>query len=159
MYDEISKSSELLFQHTAARRRLDRSAAGFGVPCAVSTHSRPKAAGEDYIKLAISKEVSTHSRPKAAGNPCGRASVSSPCFNTQPPEGGWAGGADIAFFVHLFQHTAARRRLAISPTSSAPSCCFNTQPPEGGWSHPRPRPLDSKLFQHTAARRRLDGGI
>ena len=33
--------------------------------------------------------VSTHSRPKAAGRylPSGRLKV--PCFNSQPPEGGW----------------------------------------------------------------------
>ena len=56
------------FQHTAARRRLDRSAAGAGVPCVVSTHSRPKAAGAFTKILMVSLLfVSTHSRPKAAG--------------------------------------------------------------------------------------------
>ena len=78
-------------------------------------------------------------------------------FNTQPPEGGWL--AHIGLGVHSceFQHTAARRRLAILimscahlyivSTHSRPKAAgktawisrltgygFNTQPPEGGWS-------------------------
>ena len=78
------------------------------------------------------------------------------CFNTQPPEGGWAG---FPRFVRPsckgFQHTAARRRLATKHRRRLSSCkfqhtaarrrldinqalrqainCFNTQPPEGGW--------------------------
>ena len=54
------------------------------------------------------------------------------CFNTQPPEGGWV-------VIHsrgrlfVFQHTAARRRLA---TVGRAKTLFQT-------------------FQHTAARRRL----
>ena len=78
----------------------------------VSTHSRPKAAGiissalTDLIlrfqhtaarrRLVYStdtqideKGVSTHSRPKAAGPTNRPRSVAMPCFNTQPPEGGW----------------------------------------------------------------------
>ena len=34
----------------------------------------------------------------------------------------------------LFQHTAARRRLAKQDLSNSNHGCFNTQPPEGGWS-------------------------
>ena len=34
------------------------------------------------------------------------------CFNTQPPEGGWASMVGISGIEKLFQHTAARRRLA-----------------------------------------------
>ncbi len=35
----------------------------------------------------------------------------------------------------MFQHTAARRRLASYETSVTPSPkSFNTQPPEGGWA-------------------------
>ena len=34
----------------------------------VSTHSRPKAAGNDALAKAQAEIVSTHSRPKAAGN-------------------------------------------------------------------------------------------
>ena len=33
----------------------------------------------------------------------------------------------------LFQHTAARRRLAAAQPKHKAEKCFNTQPPEGGW--------------------------
>ena len=98
----------------------------------ISTHSRPKAAGDwqhaartaivfqhtaarrrlagSKITLKLGYKVSTHSRPKAAGT---------------------------AFFYlssdRLFQHTAARRRL----------------------ENHRRRPRAARMFQHTAARRRL----
>ena len=57
-----------MFQHTAARRRLEMYRLGFCV------HA---------------------------------------CFNTQPPEGGWADGAKAMVYDILFQHTAARRRLVF----------------------------------------------
>ena len=34
------------------------------------------------------------------------------CFNTQPPEGGWHPTCRSLIYHNLFQHTAARRRLA-----------------------------------------------
>ncbi len=54
------------FQHTAARRRLVglRREVDFRD---VSTHSRPKAAGNARKRGYLSSRVSTHSRPKAAG--------------------------------------------------------------------------------------------
>ena len=58
------------FQHTAARRRLDKNGIiKFDTFIVVSTHSRPKAAGVKYDSVP-SKDivVSTHSRPKAAGS-------------------------------------------------------------------------------------------
>ena len=55
------------FQHTAARRRLD---------------------GE-LICTSWAEAVSTHSRPKAAGRRKGKNGKTDTRFNTQPPEGGW----------------------------------------------------------------------
>ena len=76
----------------------------------------------------------------------------------------------------MFQHAAARRRLASPWPPAAPTSRFNTQPPEGGWLHisnqtippvvstrSRPKaavrmfnePLAVFVFQHAAARRRL----
>ena len=123
--------------------------------------------------------VSTHSRPKAAGNSRIVPYIHYISFNTQPPEGGWlvedsekaqgllvsthsrpkAAGAlrpmkqlslgfqhtaarrrlakdiVIPFEVLQFQHTAARRRLARHLRNQYDIYpCFNTQPPEGGWS-------------------------
>ena len=145
--------------------------------------------------------VSTHSRPKAAGSFCQIQKDQIICFNTQPPEGGWMAGYYAQEDKAQFQHTAARRRLVhLIPnlcrpqnvsTHSRPKAagmvetrrclsmvCFNTQPPEGGWillmrdflfprrvsTHSRPKAAGHGLhpriaynnkFQHTAARRRL----
>ena len=55
------------FQHTAARRRLGFSILTNTFNVAVSTHSRPKAAGR-HLRLLANRPLS---------------------FNTQPPEGGW----------------------------------------------------------------------
>ena len=35
--------------------------------------------------------------------------------------------------MKMFQHTAARRRLAVKTDVCIPIGSFNTQPPEGGW--------------------------
>ena len=56
----------------------------------VSTHSRPKAAGSEPFHRATYPAVSTHSRPKAAGTDFFNLLSKVVCFNTQPPEGGWA---------------------------------------------------------------------
>ena len=57
---------------------------------AVSTHSRPKAAGHGTLEALAWKLVSTHSRPKAAGCAVRCATAANTSFNSQPPEGGWA---------------------------------------------------------------------
>ena len=57
----------VLFQHTAARRRLVK----------------------HVMQVLEDALVSTHSRPKAAGLIPNQLLTSSCCFNTQPPEGGW----------------------------------------------------------------------
>ena len=145
-----------MFQHTAARRRLDY----------------PNAT------LAILETVSTHSRPKAAGSGVSFLYQDTLCFNTQPPEGGWifqtkvpsnfqnvsthsrpkaAGEANAARLAtdKMFQHTAARRRLGETNRSRPKLRRFNTQPPEGGWLPQDDFLICLLLFQHTAARRRL----
>ena len=144
------------FQHTAARRRLEPGAGNAQYRFDVSTHSRPKAAGFKLHRVIIRTVVSTHSRPKAAGPSPVPTDTSGFRFNTQPPEGGWATSSPAAcacrgfntqppeggwfqtfrqstFIISWFQHTAARRRLAL--VQSAMSF--------------------SDVFQHTAARRRL----
>ena len=62
----------------------------------VSTHSRPKAAGGAPQDLDSKLTVSTHSRPKAAGPYPLRRRHRQTSFNTQPPEGGWV--ADVGAF-------------------------------------------------------------
>ena len=59
------------------------------------------------------------------------------CFNTQPPEGGWAIVPILSAVSDVSTHShpkAAGRRPARAEWSAA---CFNTQPPEGGWICPR----------------------
>ena len=99
----------------------------------VSTHSRPKAAGQfnwvlrrldefqhtaarrrlarSLASICLALTVSTHSRPKAAGCLAVDVEITALSFNTQPPEGGW-----------LYPR---KRTYHITG--------FNTQPPEGGW--------------------------
>ena len=101
------------------------------------------------------RAVSTHSRPKAAGICLFGLPRRHRCFNTQPPEGGWRvwyiPKKNRKLFQHTaarrrlgwatatvsrkrwFQHTAARRRLVKIMQHSGIIFSFNTQPPEGGW--------------------------
>ena len=131
----VHMNQSIRFQHTAARRRLGPS--GSKVP--------------EYVA------VSTHSRPKAAGFSGHFSQTFISCFNTQPPEGGWSSSLASSWAALPFQHTAARRRLVVQfgeqlgsfavSTHSRPKaagrpvwravgqlCRFNTQPPEGGWA-------------------------
>ena len=77
----------------------------------VSTHSRPKAAGNADGSKRRYEFVSTHSRPKAAGASVVQGRNQIQCFNTQPPEGGWLSAMAQPTLLQWFQHTAARRRL------------------------------------------------
>ena len=62
----ISISKADLFQHTAARRRLLMAVLFTLMIWVVSTHSRPKAAAHNPNGTFCADDVSTHSRPKAA---------------------------------------------------------------------------------------------
>ena len=145
------------FQHTAARRRL-----GFLCP-------------------PMWYQSGFNTQPPEGGwhRPPSPLSLIG-CFNTQPPEGGWPVFPVTARPRTLFQHTAARRRLAVTAATvqvlglfqhtaarrrlvverSQPGhvvCSFNTQPPEGGWIKGSFGCRGIIGFQHTAARRRLGG--
>ena len=128
--------ARMLFQHTAARRRLGAEPKNAERAKNVSTHSRPKAAGTYYPSRQTEQAVSTHSRPKAAGGRAYPRTGGGFGFNTQPPEGGWQNSLSGS---SLFQG-------------------FNTQPPEGGWSAAYSAAVCWLSFQHTAARRRLVQG-
>ena len=74
------------FQHTAARRRLEKPTRLKDVLRGFNT--QPPEGGCSQNKAhRDSHRVSTHSRPKAAGRATYQLS-SGACFNTQPPEGG-----------------------------------------------------------------------
>ena len=78
----------IMFQHTAARRRLERQ------PNALmgrkSFNTQPPEGGWLDVNDRLGIEVR---------------------FNTQPPEGGWTGRPFSRVICQEFQHTAARRRL------------------------------------------------
>ena len=102
---------EVWFQHTAARRRLDFFSFNTQPRRTVSTHSRPKAAGALDKPMHPSLMVSTHSRPKAAGALILHVLLVNTVSTHSRPKA--AGGIS-----HRWKHTRN---------------CFNTQPPEGGW--------------------------
>ena len=78
-----------MFQHTAARRRL-----GIGREesrrASACFNTQPPEGGWLFTDLPPEERaVSTHSRPKAAGLAAESAVIGTLGFNTQPPEGGW----------------------------------------------------------------------
>ena len=85
----VGSEKVVLFQHTAARRRLG---VGFLLPFSPllfqHTAARRRLGAFETLTTAGS-EVSTHSRPKAAGFVQFDKFDVGGSFNTQPPEGGW----------------------------------------------------------------------
>ena len=78
-----------VFQHTAARRRLG------GGPSFLCQNMRcfntqpPEGGWDEFLNIKAVSAVSTHSRPKAAGFNLFSWLFKISGFNTQPPEGGW----------------------------------------------------------------------
>ena len=80
-----------MFQHTAARRRLE------------VTTSTPQ-------RGWLFQHTAARRRLADTGVD---ANANLSCFNTQPPEGGWTIGQTLYAPTAVFQHTAARRRLEM----------------------------------------------
>ncbi len=80
----------VLFQHTAARRRLVVQSRISFSPGTVSTHSRPKAAGGTIAHI-FQPRHGFNTQPPEGGWQAAFSIIpnSAVCFNTQPPEGGW----------------------------------------------------------------------
>ena len=79
----------------------------------VSTHSRLKAAGLEFIIVhTVYPIVSTHSRLKAAG-------IQSFC-------------PDVYYWVST--HSRLKAAGILRAITASRESSFNTQPPEGGWS-------------------------
>ena len=130
------RSFGLSFQHTAARRRLAQSTQTN--PHRMRFNTQPPEGGWLAVECAQSfvDAVSTHSRPKAAGTGRRARFLPKAGFNTQPPEGGWMREKRVEWELDWFQHTAARRRLVFTKSVKKLLTGFNTQPPEGGWHDP-----------------------
>ena len=149
-----------LFQHTAARRRLDAAAVGemglgrfntqppeggwfvllkLKLRQFVSTHSRPKAAGLRRRLHAAVVVVSTHSRPKAAGIPnhqvCLVGIVST---HSRPKAAGYAVSANRD---PVYVSTHSRPKAAGSPRSGLLGICpvSTHSRPKAAGSHRRRR--------------------
>ena len=122
-----------LFQHTAARRRLDTTSA---MPSRIDWFQHTAARrrlGPVRLGFAIVVMFQHTAARRRLGVP-----------------------SALRRRIIQFQHTAARRRLALLTFClNHRLSCFNTQPPEGGWTKHFVSCGKSFVFQHTAARRRL----
>ena len=123
----------ILFQHTAARRRLvmEREA------LSIMGEFQHTAARRRLARLKARRRNSpvfqhTAARRRLAKTAC-LLIPACRCFNTQPPEGGWPALRHSDHSIFRFQHTAARRRLGPHLHLIRQDIGFNTQPPEGGW--------------------------
>ena len=122
-----------LFQHTAARRRLGRTVCGYTAIHCVSTHSRPKAAGQIYQhNFEVIGFQHTAARRRLAE--IRRPFLMEECFNTQPPEGGWEGRLLRFQIFKVSTHSRPKAAGCNCYTDQGSKISgFNTQPPEGGW--------------------------
>ena len=122
-----------MFQLTAARRRLDECAS----PPNYANMFQLTAARRRLVLVVWAGIELISFQLTAARRRLGFVShfavQVAACFNSQPPEGGWA---------------AFRGHRCHVPR-------FNSQPPEGGWSRESSKFVRVYEFQLTAARRRL----
>ena len=145
---------------------------------AVSTHSRPKAAGgRRHVRRPAQRRF--NSQPPEGGwlKILGTKLICAPRFNSQPPEGGWQELIWLFCLRLVFQLTAARRRLVQYCCQHHPFDVVSThsRPKAAGIvgaheptriivsTHSRPKAAGRlvlpvpmlPVFQLTAARRRL----
>ena len=99
------------FQLTAARRRLVHDEFAFRHAVYGFNSQPPEGGWHKFHCLGKGICVSTHSRPKAAGQYGGAPKRRRGRFNSQPPEGGWVDTEAASIGPEAFQLTAARRRL------------------------------------------------
>ena len=167
----------IMFQHTAARRRLGQKGGYFSCLGAVSTHSRPKAAGILHLPPVQSIQFQhTAARRRLAVVTCWCCRIlrfqhtaarrrlgrllgcvsSTKRFQHTAARRRLEMLIKMALFNAMFQHTAARRRLAsaIKPLSAAKTFQHTAARRRLAKAQIPSRPR--RQFQHTAARRRLE---
>ena len=124
-----------VFQHTAARRRLVYAL----VITRIYTKFQHTAARRRLVKATSNSreaiQVSTHSRPKAAGG------IRQPkwlTYNVSTHSRPKAAGL-YAFFICEYLRVSTHSRPKAAGWSVVCNLCrgkrFNTQPPEGGWQN------------------------
>ena len=118
-----------MFQHTAARRRLD-----------VFT----------IIPKIAHTYVSTHSRPKAAGGSIELELMDEYGFNTQPPEGGWPLPFDAEIDIEVVSTHSRPKAAGAEPASTSliPSVSTHSRPKAAGAPPPRP-PDEAEVSTHS----------
>ena len=121
----------------------------------VSTHSRPKAAGPCFKCFLQSKSCFNTQPPEGGWALLRGLFTGRDGFNTQPPEGGWKTDCPSICAALRFNTQPPEGGWPNSPFSRLGKTGFNTQPPEGGWVMVTGGSGDMSPFQHTAARRRL----
>ena len=123
----------IMFQHTAARRRLQGGSMRSSDLIKVSTHSRAEAAAlKNAHKILHNAQFQHTAARRRLQN----------CTKWQKP-------------TIQFQHTAARRRLRPRDSHSVLICLVSTHSRAEAAALIRMYSLSAILFQHTAARRRL----
>ena len=109
--ERVFAAAQVVFQHTAARRRLGHQRPSERKKMVVSTHSRPKAAGK-LPSLPRFWTASFNTQPPEGGWAWADAAGGRGYhgFNTQPPEGGW--GLPVMFNLSLEVSTHSRPKAA-----------------------------------------------
>ena len=147
----------LVFQHTAARRRLH----AMGIPLHYGINMFQHTAARRRLLISEGEIEGLadgfNTQPPEGGclvkkNP----SSAKVCFNTQPPEGGCLLTGNAIAQDGKFQHTAARRRLLMMPQLQRFLLVFqHTAARRRLHAMGIPLHYGINMFQHTAARRRL----
>ena len=105
--------SDMVFQHTAARRRLVQGCFSV-IPACFGFNTQPPEGGWFQSRLKSSLPFRFNTQPPEGGwAGLLRIAGCQVCFNTQPPEGGWVPSVGNRAANSGFQHTAARRRLVL----------------------------------------------
>ena len=166
-----------VFQHTAARRRLDKAAMLKAEnPLFQHTAARRRLGLADGDLIEVT-EAFQHTAARRRLGHTADTFAQLVGFNTQPPEGGWmsasteldryivsthsrpkAAGTAPAHPIQcwpLFQHTAARRRLDIKKDDTVTDALFQHTAARRRLASLQALFTQNCVFQHTAARRRL----
>ena len=124
---------------------------------AVSTHSRPKAAGFIQNHTAPDVAVFQHTAARRRlGTIAGHNTlVFDVSTHSRPKAAGCAASCSLRF-KPVSTHSRPKAAGIKGCVQTAQDGGFNTQPPEGGWHFTYCTKLHIVGFQHTAARRRLD---
>ena len=133
------KPNLLLFQHTAARRRLgykQAAAAGGNVFQHTAARRRLVRSGRTVSRYAVFQ----HTAARRRLDPYRLHLINRRSFNTQPPEGGWPPTLPQQSKFQVSTHSRPKAAGYWPGQTNISNSSFNTQPPEGGWERQRTNP-------------------